>query len=126
MTDRSGFCLGKALTAFPGKSGLTTVSAAASQTCASNTACIASSASTLTFTLPASPAIGDLVQVAGLGAGGFVVSKNTGQSLYDPVSSGTSPMSSFTGGPKAAITLRYIAVGAWLVVGARGPLVATP
>ena len=126
MTDRSGFCLGKALTAFPGKGGLTAVTASASQSCASNTAYIANSASALTFTLPASPAIGDLVQVVGLGAGGFVVSKNTGQSLYDPVSSGTSPMSSFTGGAKTAITLRYIAAGAWLVIAARGPLTGTP
>ncbi len=47
----------------------------------SNTGYIASSASQVVVTLPPSPAVGDLVQVSGAGAGGWKIAQNAGQSI---------------------------------------------
>lgn len=42
---------------------------------------MANSPSQVTITLPASPAVGDIVRVSGLGAGGWKVAQNAGQSV---------------------------------------------
>jgi hypothetical protein len=42
---------------------------------------LADSASQVVITLPASPAIGDLVQVSGIGSGGWKIAQNAGQSI---------------------------------------------
>lgn len=51
----------------------------ASQTMASNTGYVASSASQVTLTLPASPNIGELFAVTGAGFGGWKIAQNNGQ-----------------------------------------------
>lgn len=48
---------------------------------ASNTGYLADSASQVAITLPPSPALGDIVQVTGVGTGGWVVAQNAGQSV---------------------------------------------
>ena len=45
----------------------------------SNTGYLASNAVQVTFILPASPAIGDVIQISGAGAGGWKVAQNAGQ-----------------------------------------------
>ncbi|MEI6873748.1 MAG: hypothetical protein WCL50_01315 [Spirochaetota bacterium] len=52
-----------------------------SQMAVSNTGYLADSASQVTITLPASPAVGDIVQVTGVGAGGWKIAQNAGQSV---------------------------------------------
>jgi photosystem II stability/assembly factor-like uncharacterized protein len=51
----------------------------ASQAMASGTGYVTSSASQVTLTLPASPAIGDMVAVTGAGFGGWKIAQNAGQ-----------------------------------------------
>ncbi|HEY9065299.1 MAG TPA: hypothetical protein VIO33_09980 [Burkholderiaceae bacterium] len=49
----------------------------------SNTGYIASNdAQPVVVTLPASPAVGDLVRVSGAGVGGWVIAQNAGQAVY--------------------------------------------
>ncbi len=47
----------------------------------SNTGYLADNALQVTVTLPASPAIGDIVQVTGAGTGGWLIAQNAGQSV---------------------------------------------
>jgi hypothetical protein len=49
---------------------------------ASNTGYLADNAAQVTITLPASPSLGDLVQVSGVGAGGWKIAQNSGQQIY--------------------------------------------
>ena len=53
----------------------------ASQQAQPNAGYIASSATLVTITLPASPAIGDIVRVTGAGAGGWKLAQNAGQTV---------------------------------------------
>jgi hypothetical protein len=46
-----------------------------------NNGYVANSAGVLTFTLPATAAVGDVIAVEGLGAGGWVVTANAGQTI---------------------------------------------
>jgi len=52
-----------------------------SQQAVSNIGYIANSAGLVTITLPASPAVGDIIRVSGAGAGGWKVGQNDGQSI---------------------------------------------
>ncbi len=47
----------------------------------SNTGYLADSPSRVTITLPASPALGDIIQVTGVGTGGWKIAQNNGQSI---------------------------------------------
>ncbi len=47
----------------------------------SNTGYLADNVSQVTVTLPVSPAVGDIVQVTGIGAGGWKIAQNDGQSI---------------------------------------------
>ncbi len=47
----------------------------------SNTGYMADNVSQVTITLPATPAVGDIVQVSGIGAGGWKIAQNAGQSI---------------------------------------------
>jgi photosystem II stability/assembly factor-like uncharacterized protein len=49
---------------------------------ASNTSYLADNGGTVTVTLPASPAVGDLVRVSGAGKGGWQIAQGAGQSVY--------------------------------------------
>ena len=48
---------------------------------ASNTGYLADNAAQVTITLPATPVLGDLVQVSGVGAGGWKIAQNSGQQI---------------------------------------------
>lgn len=52
-----------------------------SQQAISNTGYLANNAAQVTITLPASPALGDIVRVSGIGAGGWKIAYNAGQSI---------------------------------------------
>jgi hypothetical protein len=47
-----------------------------------NTSYLADSASSVTVTLPANPAVGDVVIVSGVGTGGWTIAQNAGQRIY--------------------------------------------
>jgi hypothetical protein len=49
---------------------------------ASNKGYLADNAAQVTITLPASPALGDLVQVSGVGSGGWKIAQNSGQQIH--------------------------------------------
>ena len=50
-----------------------------------NTGYLASNPGTVTLTLPASPSVGDVVRVSGIGAGGWLIAQNAGQSILRTV-----------------------------------------
>src|SRR3990167_2262705 len=76
-----------------------------SQSAAVNNGYIANNVSLVTVTLPSSVAVGDMVEIAGKGAGGLKVAQNSGQVIHmDGVDSTTG-----TGGSLAS-TVRYDAV----------------
>jgi hypothetical protein len=76
-----------------------------SQSAAVNNGYIANNASLVTVTLPSSASVGDMVEIAGKGAGGWKVAQNSGQVIHmDGVDSTTG-----TGGSLAS-TVRYDAV----------------
>ncbi len=52
-----------------------------SQTMVANNGYVANNGSLVTFTLPASAAVGDTFQVSGVGAGGWKVAQNSGQTI---------------------------------------------
>lgn len=52
-----------------------------SQQAVPNTGYVASNSAEVTVTLPASPAVGDIVRVSGVGAGGWRIAQNAGQSV---------------------------------------------
>ena len=63
--------------------GLTWVDVTSSSVQAqSNTGYLADTAVEVTVTLPAAPALGDLVRVSGIGSGGWQVAQNAGQSVF--------------------------------------------
>lgn len=47
----------------------------------SNTGYLANNTAQVTITLPASPAVGDIVRVSGVGTGGWKIAQNAGQSI---------------------------------------------
>jgi photosystem II stability/assembly factor-like uncharacterized protein len=49
---------------------------------ASNTGYMANNAAQVTITLPITPALGDLVEVSGVGAGGWKIAQSAGQQVY--------------------------------------------
>lgn len=53
-----------------------------SATMAVNNGYISNNASTVTFTLPSSAAVGDIIRVSGIGAGGWAVAQNAGQTIH--------------------------------------------
>ena len=55
---------------------------AASIQASSNTSYLADSASRVTVTLPATPAVGDVVIVSGVGTGGWTIAQNAGQRVF--------------------------------------------
>lgn len=76
-----------------------------SQSAAVNNGYITNNASLVTVTLPSSSSVGDMVEIAGKGAGGWKVAQNSGQVIHmDGVDSTTG-----TGGSLAS-TIRYDAV----------------
>ena len=125
MTDRSGFFVGHPVAGWgTGGGSLTAITVTTNTACTSNNAYIANSASQLTFTLPAAPALGDRVQVLGLGAGGWQLNANTGQTLYDTQTLGGNGMAGIVGTRDMAIELVYAGSNTWIVDAGRGTVTA--
>lgn len=122
MTQHSGFFVSLGVTSFP-DGGLTSTTYTGNATVASNSCNYANSASQLTFTLPPSPALGDVVKGIGTGTGGFIFSRNGSQNIYDATTSGTTALTTLTVPAKATVTLVYAAANKWNVISARGTLV---
>jgi hypothetical protein len=81
---------------FMGKGALPwVVVSGTSQQAEPNTGYVAANAAEVTITLPTSPAIGDIVRVSGVGAGGWKISQNAGQqidsSIVSPVGTSWAP-----------------------------------
>lgn len=52
-----------------------------SQTITENNGYFANNAGLVTFTLPTTAAVGDIIEIGGQGAGGFIIEQNAGQSI---------------------------------------------
>ncbi len=61
--------------------GTTTVVTGAAQNLAPNQNYIANRATLITFALPAAAAVGSIIEIAGLGAGGWIISQGAGQQI---------------------------------------------
>lgn len=94
-----------------------------SQTAAINTAYGANNAALVTITLPASAVIGSVIEVTGIGAGGWKIAQASGQIIHF----GTVDTTSGTGGylestaRRDSITLRCVVADTdWQVIGVVG------
>ncbi len=99
-----------------------------SQQAQSNTGYLANNAAQVAITLPIAPHLGDLVRVSGIGAGGWKIAQNVGQSVVSAVSLGlntTSGTAGFlTGSQYSAIELQYIGTGQFMPLSFLGTVVA--
>ncbi len=107
--------------------GITWVNAASSVQAVSNTGYLASNATVpVTITLPAAPNVGDVIQVNGIGAGGWTIAQNAGQSIItqDIVNiAGATTTGTISGAQYDAIELQYIAPNTFSVLSFAGNLV---
>jgi hypothetical protein len=81
----------------------------------------------VTITLPASPNVGDIIQVNGVGSGGWTIVQNAGQSTIVKNilgSSSTSTTGPISGAQYDAIELQYIASNTFSVLNYVGNVVA--
>ena len=94
------------------------------QTAVSNTGYLADNAARVTITLPASPALGDLIQVNGVGLGGWLIAPNPGQSIITEtipnISLSPSTTGSINGGQYDAVELQYVGNDKFLVLNYAG------
>jgi hypothetical protein len=105
--------------------GITWVNAASSVQAASNTGYLASNAAPVTISLPAAPNVGDVIQVNGIGAGGWTIAQNFGQKIItqDIVNiAGASTTGTISGAQYDAIELQYIAPNTFSVLSYAGNL----
>ena len=100
-----------------------TVVSGTSQTAAVNNSYIANNASLVTITLPPTAAVGGVVNVGGLGAGGWLIAQNSGQIIHF----GNMATTSGTGGSVASqnqydnITVQCVVANAtWVVQASQG------
>jgi len=106
--------------------GITWVNAASSVQAASNTGYLASNTTAqVTITLPAAPNLGDIIQVTGIGAGGWTIAQNAGQSIIidnnsDLPGASTATTPAISGGQHAAIELQHIGGGIFTVLNYMG------
>ncbi len=87
-----------------------------------NTGYSADSAGQVTITLPASPAKDDVIQVSGIGAGGWAIAQAAGQAIIMEGNVGISGANAavISGTQYAAIELQYIGGGAFTVLNHTG------
>lgn len=78
------------------------------QTASANTGYLATNGALVTITLPASPALGDLVRVSGVGVGGWKIVPTAGQSITG-FAAGDGPV----GGQGASGAVQYVAANQW-------------
>ena len=97
------------------------------QQAASNTGYMANSASQVSITLPASPTLGDVIQINGVGAGGWKILQNSGQStITKNIRGGGSATTtgSIIGAQYDAIELQYIGSNTFSVLNYVGSILA--
>ena len=95
------------------------------QQAASNTGYLADNAALVTITLPAAPAVGDVIQVTGVGAGGWTIAQNAGQSTItqDIVNiTGATTTGTIGGRQYDAIELQYLGGNKFTVLNYAGNL----
>jgi hypothetical protein len=90
--------------------GITWVDAASSVQAVSNTGYMADNAAQVTITLPAAPNVGDVIQVNGIGAGGWAISQAAGEAIIIDSITGISGANAavIRGSQYAAIELQYV------------------
>ena len=82
VTSTTYVCNGATGPIGPAGPGVTWVNVTGTtQQAVSNTGYMANNASQVSITLPTSPAVGDVVQVSGVGSGGWKIAQNAGQSV---------------------------------------------
>jgi len=120
VTSTQYVCNGSTGAAGP---GITWINAASSVQAASNTGYLASNATApVTITLPAAPNVGDVIQVNGIGAGGWKIAQAAGQTIIIDSITGISGANAavISGSQYAAIELQYIGGGAFTVLNYTG------
>jgi len=95
--------------------------AGTTQAAAVNTIYLVANASQTTITLPATAAIGQIVGVDGLGAGGWIVTANTGQTIHFGQTSSSSGGTCTSAANYNAATFRCIVANTTWSVVAAGP-----
>ena len=102
------------------------------QQAASNTGYMANNASRVTITLPAAPVLGDIIQVNGVGTGGWTITLNSGQSVITQsipgnLNSVNSIMTqAISGAQYGAIALQYIGSNTFSVLSYLGSVLPYP
>ena len=102
-----------------GGTGLTFSTITTNITALSGAGYICNSASRLTITLPLSPNIGDAITVVGSGSGGFLVSPNTGQSIWN---GSVQSSAGFNGTSSSTIGLVYESLNTWITLYSTGSI----
>ena len=129
-TGATGLTGATGITGAAGTMGVTWVDVqGTSQQAVSNTGYLADSASLVTITLPASPVFGDVIQVNGVGSGGWTIVQNSGQStiiknILGSLSNSTTD--AITGAQYDAIELQYIGSNTYSVLNYVGTVSALP
>jgi hypothetical protein len=99
-----------------------------SQQARPNTGYLATNAAQVTITLPTSPNLGDIVRVSGIGAGGWKIAQNSGQSIVSAAFLGltTTPGTAgyLNGSQKSTIELQYVGTGQFMPLSYLGTVVA--
>ena len=102
------------------------------QQAASNTGYMASNASRVTITLPAAPVLGDIIQVNGVGTGGWTIALNSGQSVITKSIPGnlnsvnSTATKAISGAQYGAIALQYIGNNTFAVLNYLGLVLPYP
>ena len=97
--------------------------AGTSQAAAGGTGYLLANAALVTVTLPAAPAVGDVVRVLGAGAGGWVIAQNAGQKIrLTAAASTTGVAGSASGGQWAALELVHLGGGVFVAVSHEGTI----
>jgi hypothetical protein len=97
------------------------------QQCVSNAFYVTDDTSTLvTYTLPASPAFGDIVRIAGKGSGGWKIVYGTGQSIHGGASSTTTSTGNLASASQfSSVELLYVGGNSFEVISSGGTLTYT-
>jgi hypothetical protein len=99
---------------------------ATSATMLANGRYIANNASLVTLTMPAAAAVGDIVEVVGLGAGGWKIAQNAGDIIHFDNADTTTGTSGYVQSTKQRDSIKLVCVVAndeWQVVSAIGIMV---
>lgn len=88
-----------------------------------NTGYLLANAALTTVTLPATPAVGDVVRVLGTGAGGWAIAQNAGQQIRLGATASTVGVAgNASGGQWAALELVHLGGGVFVAVSHEGTI----